>query len=102
MKARTTTISHLKNLEAQKIENVKLSQDANTQRALEQLSEPGASSWLGALPLESQGFNLTKGEFQDALALRYNKPVKNLPTKCPCDAVFTPKTQKLGMRNENL
>ena len=90
MKARTTTISHLKNLEAQKIEGVKLSQDANTQRVLEQLSEPGASSWLGALPLESQGFNLTKGEFQDALALRYNKPVKNLPSKCPCDAVFTP------------
>ena len=64
--------------------NIKNSQDANTQRTLEQLSEPGASSWLGALPLQEQGFNLTKAEFQDALALRYNKTVKNLPSKCPC------------------
>ena len=68
--------------------NIKNSQDANTQRTLEQLSEPGASSWLGALPLQEQGFNLTKAEFQDALALRYNKTVKNLPSKCPCGSPF--------------
>ena len=29
-----------------------------TKRTLQQLSEPGASSWLGDLPLKSQGFNL--------------------------------------------
>ena len=45
------------------------------QRNLEQLSEPGASSWLGAFPLQDQDFNLTKGEFQDALALRYQTQV---------------------------
>ena len=56
---------------------------------LEQLSDPGASSWLGALPLQSQGFNLNKGEFQDALALRYHKQPKNLPTNCPCGANFS-------------
>ena len=50
--------------------------------------KPGASSWLGALPLQEQGFNLTKGEFHDALSLRYNRPVQNLPSKCPCDAAF--------------
>jgi hypothetical protein len=55
---------------------------------LEQLSEPGASSWLGALPLQSQGFNLTKSEFHDALALRYEKEVKNLPATCPCGQPF--------------
>ena len=58
------------------------------QRIIEQLSEPGASGWLGALPLVSQGFNLTKGEFQDALAIRYNKHTKNLPSKCPCGSTF--------------
>ena len=73
----------------EKHDNVKNSQDANMQRSIEQLSEPGASSWLGALPLQEQGFNLTKGEFQDALALRYNKTVKNLPSKCPCGSAFT-------------
>ena len=43
---------------------------------LEQLSEPGASSWVGALPLKEQGFNLNKSEFNDALCLRYNKQLK--------------------------
>ena len=89
VKARIDTIKQIKDLEAHKIEDIKKAQDEVTQRALEQLSQPGASSWLGAIPLESQGFNLNKGEFQDALALRYNKPVKNLPAKCPCDAAFT-------------
>ena len=73
----------------EKHNNIKVSQDASTQRTLEQLAEPGASSWLGALPLAEQGLNLTKGEFQDALALRYNKTVKNLPSKCPCGSSFT-------------
>ena len=73
----------------EKNNNLKLSQDSMMQRTIEQLSEPGASSWLGALPLQEQGFNLTKCEFQDALALRYNKQVKNLPSKCPCGSAFT-------------
>ena len=89
VQARTAAVSHLKEIESQKIEDIKQGQDVHTKRALEQLSAPGASSWLGALPLESHGFNLTKGEFQDALALRYNKPVKNLPEKCPCDEPYT-------------
>ena len=66
--------------------NIKQSQTLQMQRTLEQLSEPGASSWLGALPIQEQGFNLTKSEFHDALAMRYDKPVKNLPSKCPCDS----------------
>lgn len=58
------------------------------QKNIEQLSEPGASSWLGARPLTDQGFNLDKGEFQDALNLRYDKHLKNLPLKCPCGKTF--------------
>ena len=50
---------------------------------------PGASSWLGALPLSNYGFDLCKGEFQDALCLRYNKQLKNLPALCPCNQKFT-------------
>ena len=59
------------------------------QRKLLQISEPGASSWLGALPLSQYGFDLGRGEFQDALCLRYNKDLRNLPTKCPCGSQFT-------------
>ena len=58
-------------------------------RTLEQLAEPGASSWLGALPLKEQGFNLNKAEFQDAMCLRYDKTLKNLPSKCPCGTNFS-------------
>ena len=57
-------------------------------RYVEQLSEPGASSWLGAMPSREHGFCLTKSEFQDALCLRYKKPIKNLSSKCPCGAPF--------------
>ena len=60
-----------------------------TKRNLEQLSHPGASTWLCALPLKDQGFNLNKREFQDALNLRYDKPLKNLPSTCPCGKLFS-------------
>ena len=39
----------------------------------------GSSSWLNALPLKDQGFNLNKGEFRDALSFRYRWQLKNLP-----------------------
>ena len=58
-------------------------------RTLEQLAEPGASSWVGALPLKEHGFNLNKSEFNDAMCLRYDKPLSNLPSKCPCGKAFT-------------
>ena len=43
---------------------------------------------MGAFPIQSRGLNLTKSEFQDALALRYNRPLENLPSRCPCGAPF--------------
>ena len=45
---------------------------------------PGASSWLSVLPLAEFGFALNKGEFRDALSLRYGRPLKGLPAMCPC------------------
>ena len=38
---------------------------------------------------KEHGFNFNKGEFQDSLNLRYDKPLKNLPSKCPCTSPFT-------------
>ena len=58
--------------------------DPCTTRAVKQAQEKGAGSWLNVLPLEEQGFTLTKGEFRDGIALRYNKPIRGLPSKCPC------------------
>ena len=86
--AKSKATHELQTKQKEMSDTLKSRQDTKMQRDLEQLSEPGASSWLGALPLQDQGFNLTKGEFQDALALRYSKPVKNLPSKCPCGSNF--------------
>ena len=60
-----------------------------TQRAVVQAKEHGASNWLSILPLKEQGFNLNKGEFRDALAIRYNRNIKGLPSNCPCGQKYT-------------
>ena len=62
--------------------------DEQTKKAVEQAKEKGASNWISTLPLEDQGFTLNKGEFRDAIAIRYNKPLRNLPSKCPCGQQF--------------
>ena len=55
-------------------------------RAAKQAKQKDASSWL--ISLEDRGFTLTKGEFRDALALRYNKPLYSLLSNCPCGQKF--------------
>ena len=44
------------------------------------ISEKGSSS----LPLQKFGFVLNKQEFVDAIALRYNIPIKNIAATCVC------------------
>ena len=36
------------------------------------------------IPLEEHEFTLNKGEFIDAIAIRYNKALRGLPSQCPC------------------
>ena len=50
----------------------------------------GASGWLNVLPLEDEGFTLNKEEFRDALALKYNKFIPGLPSRCPSGNPFNP------------
>ena len=50
--------------------------------------EKGASSWLEALPVRDQDFGLSKGEFRDALCLRYGWTPERLPATCVCGSVF--------------
>ena len=52
-------------------------------------SEKGASSWLNALPLSKHGFDLTKTEFRDGIALHYTWEGKNAPAICPCVKKFS-------------
>ena len=39
-------------------------------------------------PSEEHGFRLNKAEFRDALSLRYNCPIKDLPSTCVCGKPF--------------
>ena len=47
-----------------------------------------ASNRLNAIPLAEHGYSLSKGEFRDALALRFNHDIKGLSSKCPCGQRF--------------
>ncbi len=59
------------------------------QRIIDLAQEKGASSWLTTLPIAEFGFNLHKGAFVDALALRYGWPPPRTPATCACGARFS-------------
>ena len=56
------------------------------ERALDQASSKGASSWLSALPLQALGYSLNKAEFRDSICLRYNWRIQNVHNFCACGA----------------
>ena len=63
---------------------IKANLDPDTKRAVTQVIEKGASSWLTILPTKAYGFILTKNKFRDAIYLRYNKTLKGMQSQCPC------------------
>ena len=77
-------------LQHQDIANsLKEQMEPRTQKAMTLAQERGASTWLTALPLTSQGFSLSKSEYRDALCLRYGWTPERLPSHCSCGKVFT-------------
>ena len=69
--------------------NLKQIVPRKTKRALELAQEKGSSVWLTVLPLQEQGFNLSKREFRDAVKLRYDWPFDDIPSVCACGENFT-------------
>ena len=61
---------------------------SDTLRAVNQARDKGASSWLNAIPLKQQDFDLNKEEYRDALRIRYNLPLEGLPRSCACGEQF--------------
>ena len=53
-------------------------------KVLEAIQEKGASSWLNAMPIKSQGYALDKQSFRDAIFTRYGIPLQKLPSHCVC------------------
>ena len=58
------------------------------QRAVKLSQEKGSSSWLSIIPLKEMGFTLNKKEFHDAVSLRYDWEIKDIPSKCVCGERF--------------
>ena len=61
----------------------------NLKRTLDLSSEKGSSVWLTVVPLHELGFNLNKREFRDAIKLRYDWPIEDIPTRCVCGDIFS-------------
>ena len=51
---------------------------------MKQSQDIGASSWLNAIPKEEEDWVLSKQEFRDAVRVRYNLPIPDLPSFCVC------------------
>ena len=71
------------------IQEIRESLSPPKQRMMDLVGNKGSSSWLSLLPLKDQGFNLNKGEFRDALNLRYGWQMKNVPHHCKCGKAFS-------------
>ena len=56
--------------------------------SFEAASECGASCCLTTLPIAEHGFAMPKGEFRDALCLRFGWQLAHLPLSCVCGKSF--------------
>ncbi|XP_073253376.1 uncharacterized protein [Porites lutea] len=70
-------------------EQVRESLPSKTERAVEIATEKGASNWLTVIPIKEMNFNLSKREFRDAVKLRYDWEIADLPAMCTCGDLFT-------------
>ena len=88
LKARKTkTRSLRREQQANKAAQIQLPE--SLKRAKELATQKSSSNWLTTLPLKEYGFVLHKGDFKDALCLRYGWLPERLPTKCTCHSDFT-------------
>ncbi|CAH3171415.1 unnamed protein product, partial [Porites lobata] len=70
-------------------EQMRESLPSKTERAVELATEKGASNWLTVIPIKEMNFNLNKREFRDAIKLRYDWEIADLPAMCTCGDLFT-------------
>ena len=64
--------------------------DGACRRSVERAKSNDLSGWLTVLPMSQDHFDLTAQEFHDALALRYRKPLLNVPSNCDgCGSPFS-------------
>ena len=76
-------------LQEQQAQVIRGRMDQQLQRSKELAQEKGSSAWLTVLPMTEHGFLLHKGEFRDALCLRYGWNLSHLPRSCTCGMPFS-------------
>ena len=52
------------------------------------LQQLGCNNCLNIILIEEFNYNLNKQQFLGAVWLRYQLPLPNLPTRCPCGETF--------------
>ena len=70
-------------------EQVRESLPSKTERAVELATEKGASNWLTVIPTKEMNFNFNKRKFRDAIKLRYDWEIADLPAMCTCGDLIT-------------
>ena len=76
-------------LQEQQAQNILEHLNPQLQRSVELAQEKGSSAWLTVLPVAEHGFLLHKGEFRDAICLRYGWSLSNIPRSCNCGTPFS-------------
>jgi hypothetical protein len=80
--------------ETERLQKIKLEQllekaPPQLQLAMKTTIEKGASSWVTSTPLHEHGTVLHKGDFVDAVYMRYGWTLADLPASCPCGTAFS-------------
>jgi len=68
--------------------NISLHATEEIKQSMKLSTEKGASSWLTCIPSFEHGTILHKGDFVDAVSLRYGWRLSDLPANCACGASF--------------
>ena len=69
--------------------NLRTTLSEQMKRLLSLSSEKGTSSWLTSLPLSRYGFRLNKQQFIDAVCMRYDLRLKDVPKFCSCGEAYS-------------
>ena len=72
----------------EKLDQVKSSVSGRALRAVDLATQKGASSWLTVLPIGDMNFDQNESEFRDAVKLRYDWDVPDMPYVCVCGDYF--------------
>ena len=65
-----------------------LQNDISRLKLLDSSIEPTAYKWLTTILLMEHDFYLNKTTFLDSIRIRYDIPLKYLPSRCVCDQIF--------------